>query len=195
MAVSSVASPVPSVETPADEHQGHLRLDYRFSEANSLAMRYNMVRWQKDTETGGLNLPGTGYIWDNNVDTVHGMFTTVGRRGSSTRCGPGTSRYTDSRAAKLDAVSINRTNYAISGGNDQGTWGVIPETTYDLSDTVSMWMGQPHDEGRRVDHLRRDQAALPAAAERRLPVPRRPGAVPRIRSSSTSRSPWFLRRG
>ena len=52
------------------------------------------------------------------------------------------SRYTDSRAAKLDAVSINRTNYAISGGNDQGTWGVIPETTYDLSDTVSMWMGR-----------------------------------------------------
>ena len=40
-------------------------------------VRYNMVRWQKDNETGGLNLPGTGFIWDNNVDTVHGMFTTV----------------------------------------------------------------------------------------------------------------------
>ena len=38
-------------------------------------------------------------------------------------------------------MSINRTNYAISGGNDQGTWGVIPETTYDLSDTMSLWMG------------------------------------------------------
>jgi hypothetical protein len=142
VAVSSVASPVPSVETPADEHQGHLRLDYRFSEANSLAVRYNMVRWQKDTETGGLSLPGTGYIWDNNVDTVHGMFTTVGSSRFLNEVRAQYSRYTDSRAAKLDAVSINRTNYAISGGNDQGTWGVIPETTYDLSDTVSMWMGR-----------------------------------------------------
>ena len=77
VAISSVASPVPSVKTPADEHQGHLRMDYRFSDVNSLAVRYNMVRWQKDNETGGLNLPGTGFIWDNNVDTVHGTFTTV----------------------------------------------------------------------------------------------------------------------
>ena len=36
-----------------------------------------MVRWNKDNESGGLSLPGTGFIWDNNVDTVHGTFTTV----------------------------------------------------------------------------------------------------------------------
>ena len=31
-----------------------------------------MVRWKKDNESGGLNLPGTGFIWDNNVDTSTG---------------------------------------------------------------------------------------------------------------------------
>ena len=41
------------------------------------AVRYNMVRWHKDNESGGLNLPGTGFIWDNNVDTIHGTFTSI----------------------------------------------------------------------------------------------------------------------
>ena len=64
------------VPTPADEHQGHAKIDCRFSNKNSLGVRYNMVRWKKDNESGGLSLPGTGFIWDNNVDTVHGTFTT-----------------------------------------------------------------------------------------------------------------------
>ena len=41
-----------------------------------------MVRWKKDNESGGLQLPGTGIIWDNNVDTMHGTFTTSSRSGS-----------------------------------------------------------------------------------------------------------------
>src|SRR5262249_23061921 len=53
------------VPTPADEHQGHAKVDLRFSAKNSLGIRYNMVRWNKDNESGGLNLPGTGFIWDN----------------------------------------------------------------------------------------------------------------------------------
>ena len=194
VAVSSVASPVPSVETPADEHQGHLRLDYRFSDVNSLALRYNMVRWQKDTETGGLSLPGTGYIWDNNVDTVHGMFTTVGSSRFLNEVRAQYSRYTDSRAAKLDAVSINRTNYAISGGNDQRHLGVIPETTYDLSDTISMWMGRhtmkagasiTYDVTKQLSSRCRTASTGSAAARSSSP----------IRSSSTSRSPWFRKPG
>ena len=31
--------------------------------------------------------------------------------------------------------------YSTSGGNDQGTWGVLPEETYDLSTTLSLWSG------------------------------------------------------
>ena len=46
------------VPTPADEHQGHFKGDVRFSEKNSLGVRYNMVRWKKDNESGGLQLPG-----------------------------------------------------------------------------------------------------------------------------------------
>ena len=98
--------PCPSVKTPADEHQGHVRgSTYRFTDKNSLAVRYNMVRWHKDNETGGLNLPGTGFIWDNNVDTVHGdvherRLGAVPERSArrSTRATP------TRRAAKCDAV-------------------------------------------------------------------------------------------
>jgi len=49
------------VPTPADEHQGHFKGDIRFSEKNSLGVRYNMVRWKKDNESGGFNLPGSGF--------------------------------------------------------------------------------------------------------------------------------------
>jgi outer membrane receptor protein involved in Fe transport len=129
------------VPTPADEHQGHAKIDMRFSNRNSLGVRYNMVRWNKDNETGGLNLPGTGFIWDNNVDTVHGTFTTIFSDKVLNEVRAQYSRYTDRRAAKCECVSIVRQGYATSGGNDQGTWGVLPEETYDLSTTLSFWRG------------------------------------------------------
>jgi outer membrane receptor protein involved in Fe transport len=129
------------VRTPADEHQGHAKVDVRFSEKNSLGVRYNMVRWKKDNEAGGLNLPGTGFLWDNNVDTLHGTFTTVISDRVLNEVRGQYSRYVDRRAAKCDCVSIVRQGYSTSGGNDQGTWGVIPEQTYDLSTTLSLWAG------------------------------------------------------
>ena len=129
------------VPTPADEHQGHFKGDIRFSEKNSLGVRYNMVRWKKDNESGGLQLPGSGFIWDNNVDTIHGTFTTVVSQRFLNEVRGQYSRYTDRRAAKCDCVSIQRAGYATSGGYDFGTWGVLPEETYDISDTVSLWMG------------------------------------------------------
>jgi outer membrane receptor protein involved in Fe transport len=129
------------VPTPADEHQGHFKGDIRFSEKNTMGVRYNMVRWKKDNESGGLNLPGTGFNWDNNVDTVHGNFLTVVSDRFLNEVRSQYSRYVDRRAAKLDAVSIVRQGYSVEGGYDQGTWGVLPEQTYDVSDTVSLWMG------------------------------------------------------
>ncbi len=129
------------VPTPADEHQGHFKGDVRFSEKNSLGVRYNMVRWKKDNESGGLNLPGTGFLWDNNVDTVHANFLTVVSDRFLNEVRGQYSRYVDRRAAKCDCVSIQRQGYSNSGGYDQGTWGVLPEQTYDISDSVSMWMG------------------------------------------------------
>jgi hypothetical protein len=129
------------VPTPADEHQGHFKGDVRFSEKNSLGVRYNMVRWKKDNESGGLNLPGSGFNWDNNVDTVHGTFLTVGSQRLLNEVRGQYSRYTDRRAAKCDCVSIQRAGYATTGGYDFGTWGVLPEETYDIADTVSLWTG------------------------------------------------------
>jgi hypothetical protein len=129
------------VPTPADEHQGHFKGDIRFSPKHSLGVRYNMVRWKKDNESGGLQLPGTGIIWDNNVDTLHGTFLSVMSDRFLNEVRGQYSRYTDRRAAKCDCVSIQRAGYAISGGYDFGTWGVLPEETYDISDTVSLWMG------------------------------------------------------
>ena len=129
------------VPTPADEHQGHGKVDIRFSQRDSLGVRYNMVRWKKDNESGGLNLPGTGFIWDNNVDTIHGTLTSVVSDQFLNEVRGQYSRYVDQRAAKCDCVSIQRQGYSNSGGYDQGTWGVIPEQTYDVSDTVTLWKG------------------------------------------------------
>jgi hypothetical protein len=129
------------VPTPADEHQGHFKGDVRFSAKNSLGVRYNMVRWKKDNESGGLQLPGTGIIWDNNVDTVHGNFLTVVSDRFLNEVRGQYSRYTDRRQAKCDCVSIQRAGYSTTGGYDFGTWGVLPEETYDISNTMSLWMG------------------------------------------------------
>jgi hypothetical protein len=129
------------VPTPADEHQGHVKVDVRFSQRDTLGLRYNMVRWRKDNESGGLNLPGTGFIWDNNVDTLHGNFTSVVSDRFLNEVRGQYSRYVDRRAAKCDCVSIQRQGYSNTGGYDQGTWGVLPEQTYDISNTMSLWMG------------------------------------------------------
>jgi outer membrane receptor protein involved in Fe transport len=139
--ITALDSPVPTVETPADEHQGHAKIDLRFNERQSLGVRYNMVRWHKDNEGGGQALPGTGFLWDNNVDTIHATYTTVISDKMLNEIRGQYSRYTDSRAAKCECVSVVRQGYSISGGNDQGTWGVLPEETYDISTTLSLWSG------------------------------------------------------
>jgi len=85
---------------------------------------YNMVRWYQDTESGGLLLPGTGYLWDNNVDTVHGTFTTIASDRLLNEVRGQFSRYADRRTAKCDCVQRNRAGYSVTGGVADGTWGV-----------------------------------------------------------------------
>jgi outer membrane receptor protein involved in Fe transport len=139
--VTSPADPGRVVPTPADEHQGHFRGDIRFNDRQSLAVRYNMVRWHQDAEFGGLQLPGTGLLWDNNVDTLHGTFTTVISSRFLNEVRGQWSRYYDLRGAKCDCVQFNRAGYSVEGGVSTGTWGVIPEDTFDVSNTMSLWMG------------------------------------------------------
>ncbi len=139
--ITSPEAESPTYKTPADEDQGHIRGDFRFSNSQSLAVRYNMVRWKQDNEGGGLSLPGTGYNWVNNVDTVQNMWTSIISDRALNEVRGQFSRYYDLRAAKCDCVQINRAGYTVTGGNSTGTWGVIPENTWDISDTLSLWRG------------------------------------------------------
>ncbi len=72
---------------------------------------------------------------------MHGTFTTIFSDKLLNEVRGQYSRYTDRRAAKCECVSVVRQGYSTSGGNDQGTWGVLPEETYDLSTTLSLWTG------------------------------------------------------
>jgi outer membrane receptor protein involved in Fe transport len=141
VSVTSPEAPGLVVPTPADEYQGHLRGDFRFSPSQSLAVRYNMVRWKQDNESGGLQLPGTGYIWTNNVDTIQNRWTSIFSDKLLNEVRGQWSRYYDLRAAKCDCVQFNRQGYSVTGGVATGTWGVIPEDTWDFSDTMSVWRG------------------------------------------------------
>src|SRR5439155_22908025 len=141
VSVTSPEAPGTIIPTPAEEDQGHIRGDFRFSPSQSLAVRYNMVRWKQDNESGGLQLPGTGYIWTNNVDTIHNMWTSIVSDRVLNEVRGQWSRYYDLRAAKCDCVQFNRAGYSVTGGVAAGTWGVIPEDTWDASDTVSFWRG------------------------------------------------------
>jgi len=141
VSVTSPEAPGLVVPTPADEYQGHARGDFRFSPSQSLAIRYNMVRWKQDNESGGLQLPGTGYNWTNNVDTIQNRWTSIVSDKLLNEVRGQWSRYYDLRAAKCDCVQFNRQGYSVTGGVATGTWGVIPEDTWDFSDTMSVWRG------------------------------------------------------
>jgi outer membrane receptor protein involved in Fe transport len=141
VSVTSPVAPGSIIPTPADEQQGHGRGDLRFTPSQSLAVRYNMVRWKQDNESGGLQLPGTGYIWTNNVDTIQNTWTSIFSDKLLNEVRGQWSRYYDLRSAKCDCVQFNRTGYSVTGGVSTGTWGVIPEDTWDVSDTVSLWRG------------------------------------------------------
>lgn len=139
--VTSPVAPGTNIETPADEDQGHIRGDIRFSPSQSLAVRYNMVRWKQDNESGGLSLDGSGFNWTNNVDTLQNTWTSIISDRALNEVRGQFSRYYDLRAAKCDCVQLNRAGYSVEGGVTTGTWGVIPEDTWDISDTMTLWRG------------------------------------------------------
>src|SRR4029077_16312611 len=114
VSVTSPEAPGEIIPTAAHEGPGHARGDIRFSPSQSLAVRYNMVRWQQDNEAGGLQLPGTGYIWTNNVDTLHNMWTSIISDKALNEVRGQWSRYYDLRAGKCECAQFNRTGYSVT---------------------------------------------------------------------------------
>ena len=175
VSVTSPEAPGTIIPTPADEDQGHVRGDVRFSPSQSLAVRYNMVRWKQDNESGGLQLPGTGYIWTNNVDTLHNMWTSIISDRVLNEVRGQWSRYYDLRAAKCDCVQFNRTGYSVIGWRRDRHVGRHPGRYVGrVGHAVAVARQSFVQDGRRRN-LRRDDAAVPAQPERHLYVRGRTG--------------------
>jgi hypothetical protein len=142
---NTVTSPEDSgatVESPSSERQFHGRLDTNLTNNQTLAVRVNSVRWSQVNESGGLYLPGTGFNWQNNVDTVHIQHTTVVSSTFLNELRAQYSRYYDLRTSESSLPVIDRVGYAYEGGNEMGSgFGVTPENTTDIADTVSLWRG------------------------------------------------------
>ena len=128
--------------TPADEHQGHAKCDLRFSREELAGRPLQHGALEEGQRERRPQLPGTGFIWDNNVDTSTARSRPSSRSRLLNEVRGQYSRYTDRRAAKCDCVSIQRAGLLDRpAATTTGTWGVLPEETYDLSDTLSMWTG------------------------------------------------------
>ena len=112
-----------------------------------------MVRWNKDNESGGLNLPGTGFMWDNNVDTVHGTFTTIFSDKMLNEIRGQYSRYTDRRAAKCECVVDRAPGLLDLRRQRPGHLGRAAGRNLRPVDHALALVRQPHDEDRRVVHL------------------------------------------
>jgi hypothetical protein len=140
--VTSPKAPGVVVPTPADEYLGHGRIDAQITSANHLAARYNFDHLFKLNESGGLNLPGTGFQWDNNVDIAHVTHSAVVSDKQLNEVRVQFIHYWDLRSQISAGPQINRAGYAVEGNFSSATQGFgIPEDTYDLSDTFSLWRG------------------------------------------------------
>ena len=112
-----------------------------------------MVRWNKDNESGGLNLPGTGFIWDNNVDTVHGTFTTVISDKMLNEIRGQYSRYTDQPRGEV-RLRVDRAPGLLDLRRQRpGHLGRAAGRNLRPVDHALDVGGQSHDEDRRVVHL------------------------------------------
>jgi hypothetical protein len=140
--VTSPKAPGLVAPTPADEYLGHVRVDAQFTNANHLAARYNFDHLFKINESGGLNLPGTGFQWDNNVDIAHMTHTTVLSDKKLNEVRFQFFKYYDLRSQRNTGPQINRAGYSVEGNFSSAAQGFgIPENVYEISDTFSIWRG------------------------------------------------------
>jgi hypothetical protein len=139
--VSPAASrqPVPDNE---DEHLGFVKIDHRVSSNDLVSLRYNGQWFKWVDEAGGLQLPGTGTKYRNDVHTALITATRLVSAHTLNQARFQFARYTDRRTDLNPSVYVSRAGYSIEGGTlGPYGFGATPEDTYEAADTLSHTVG------------------------------------------------------
>jgi len=136
-----VVSPAASGATVPDNEDEHLiffRIDHRPTPGHLIMSRYNgqFLRWH--SEHGGLDLPGSGTSYTNNVHTwLTNDRRAIARRWLNDFRGQ-FARFTDLRRDLKESVYVSRIGYSQEGGSIGPVgFGADPEDTYEAADTLS----------------------------------------------------------
>lgn len=127
-----------SVPDNEDEHLIFLRMDHRTSPNHLVMSRYNGQLLRRHNEPGGLDLPGTGTSYRNDVHT----WLTTDRRAIATRWLNDArfqfARFVDFHRDLQPTVWISRAGYSQEGGAIGPVgFGADPEDTWEGADTLS----------------------------------------------------------
>jgi carboxypeptidase family protein/TonB-dependent receptor-like protein len=141
--VVSPAAAGASVPDNEDEHLIFFRVDHHPTPNHLLMSRYNgqFLRWH--SEHGGLDLPGTGIAYTNDVHT----WLTTDRRSLGRDWLNDLrfqfARFTDLRRDLQPTVFVSRAGYSQQGGQIGPVgFGAEPEDTWEAADTVSYLSGR-----------------------------------------------------
>lgn len=145
-----------------DEHLFFFRVDHRVNPSHYVMSRYNGQFFRWHNERGGLDLPGTGIAYTNNVHT----WLTTDRRGLSQRWLNELrfqfARFTDRRRDLQPAVFVSRAGYSQQGGTIGAFgFGADPEDTWEAAETLSYLSGvHALKLGAGIKHVRAHNPAL-----------------------------------
>jgi len=135
--VSPAANGV-TVPDNEDEHLFFFRIDHRPTPGHLIMSRYNgqFLRWH--SEHGGLDLPGSGISYTNDVHTwLTNDRRAIARRWLNDFRGQ-FARFTDLRKDLKESVYVSRIGYSQEGGSIGPVgFGADPEDTYEAADTLS----------------------------------------------------------
>jgi outer membrane receptor protein involved in Fe transport len=136
-----VVSPAAAGRIAADDEDEHLfffRVDHRASSDHYVTSRYNGQFFRWHNERGGLDLPGTGTSYTNDVHTfLTSDRHAIGRRWLN-EARFQFARFVDQREDLQPAVFVSRSGYSQEGGTIGASgFGAEPEDTWETADTLS----------------------------------------------------------
>jgi Carboxypeptidase regulatory-like domain/TonB dependent receptor len=121
-----------------DEHLFFFRVDHRASANHYITSRYNGQFFRWHNERGGLDLPGTGTYFKNDVHTwlTSDRHEVGGRWLNEARFQ--FARFVDERSDLQPTVFVSRSGYSQQGGTiGPYGFGAEPEDTWEAADTLS----------------------------------------------------------